>query len=170
MYSSRPESVGLDQAMACLCHLGGSPWLQKTQGNMHASDQNRHSSNKHHRLSVYGTMHASGRAWSFDPRTPPFARGRRAGRAIAIANIEAFLTHAPHAILARTSQRGAKGRDEVQSRATSFQRGEWLGLLATARRLGNSSQRDDSIHADTMAERLLVRRCAVERCLALAKF
>ena len=38
-------------------------------------------------------------------------------------------------LLARTEQRGSQGRAELLGRAAAFQRGDWIQLLQSARRV-----------------------------------
>ena len=66
-------------------------------------------------------------------------------------------------LLARTSHRGAQGRDEVLARATAFQRGEWRSLLAAARRSGDACQRAEATNAETAAQPRRATACAKVR-------
>ena len=52
---------------------------------------------------------------------------------------------APRMLLARTTQRGAQGREELLARAAAFQRSDWARLLDEARQVG-SRRRKNRVH------------------------
>ena len=67
---------------------------------------------------------------------------------------------APRMLLARTALRGPQGRAELLGRATAFQRGEWLQLLQSARRVCDPARDAPALPPDEVCERKRRQACA----------
>ena len=78
---------------------------------------------------------------------------------------------APRMLLARTTQRGAQGRQELLARAAAFQRGDWALLLDEARRAGSCRPQSgaQSLDAETVAERKREQACTKVRAGELSR-
>ncbi|OLP97981.1 132 kDa protein [Symbiodinium microadriaticum] len=74
-------------------------------------------------------------------------------------------------LLARTTQRGAQGRQELLARAAAFQRGDWALLLDEARRAGSCRPQSgaQSLDAETVAERKREQACTKVRAGELSR-
>ncbi|CAE7831339.1 CPY1 [Symbiodinium sp. CCMP2592] len=68
---------------------------------------------------------------------------------------------APRMLLARTTQRGAQGRQELLARAKAFQQGDWARFLGEVRRAASSFRKSgaQSADAETLAERKREQAC-----------
>ncbi|CAE7940818.1 unnamed protein product, partial [Symbiodinium sp. KB8] len=69
----------------------------------------------------------------------------------------------PRMLLARTEQRGSHGRAELLGRAAAFQRGDWIQLLQSARRVSRPAHDTPTLPPDEVAERKRHQACAKVR-------
>ena len=108
---------------------------------------------------------ALGRARRFAASAQALARGTRRRYHFGhrqLKGMEVF-TLAPRMLLARTTHAGAQGRAELLGRAAAFQRGEWLRLLRSARRLRNPARDSPPAGHDEITERKRQQACAKVR-------